>query len=87
MIERVEKKVNEKDVVCISSNYFDEECERETSKALEDGLWVMFCASCIGHTRALIFENSGEHYIANKFGEYWIEAAKNNWGHTCFRLR
>ena len=87
MIERTEKTVNPKDVVCVSSNYFSESCENMTDKALEDGLWVMFCADCIGHTRAKIFECSGEKYIADKYGEYWLEAAKNDWGHTCFRLR
>ena len=86
MIERVDKKVNPKDVVCISSNYFDEKCKSETDKAIEEGLWVCFAANCIGHTRAIIFENAGEGYLADTYGEYWIEAVKG--AHTTyFRLK
>ncbi len=49
--------------VCVSSNYFGDREEAKTDEALAAGKWVCFCADCIGHTRAAMFESNGERYV------------------------
>ena len=87
MIEFTDKKINENDVRCISGNVWNEACEKETDKYLEGGLWVCFCASCIGHTRAQMFENAGVNYICDKYGEFWLERADAELGTRHYRLK
>lgn len=87
MIKIENRIVNKADVRCISSNVWNEKCEEETDKYLEEGLWVCFVADCIGHTRAQIFENNGVDYITNKYGEYWLQAAESELGTRHYRLR
>lgn len=52
--------------VCVSSNYFGDREKAKTDEALAAGKWVSFCADCIGHTRAAMFENNGEQYVKTK---------------------
>ena len=81
--------IDETMVRCISSNYFSVKCEEETVKALEQGKWVTFCASCIGHTRAAIFESAGERFVLERYGETNIQKVypNNGYGSAYFRLR
>ena len=51
--------INKTDRRCVSSNDFGKQCEQQTDEYIEQGLWVTFCADCIGHTRAMMFENAG----------------------------
>lgn len=81
--------IDEKNVKCISSNWFSPKCEQETKEALEKGMWVWFGASCIGHTRAAMFERAGERFVNDTFGEANIQKAIPNNGYISayYRLK
>lgn len=83
----IERNINSKDTRCVSSNYFSEKCERQTDEWIEQGLWVCFCADCIGHTRAAMFEREGERYLVEKYGEENLQAVKDEYGERYFRLK
>ena len=79
--------INKNDTRCVSSNYFGDKCKKQTDEYIEDGLWVTFCADCIGHTRARMFENEGERYLVEKYGESNLQAVCNDYGSKYYRLR
>lgn len=82
------RSIRDGDYKTVSSNYFSKECEQETDKWLEQGFWVGFIANCIGHTRAAMFENDGERYVRNKYGDGNIQAAhETEYGTVYYRLR
>ena len=82
-----ERKINSNDTRCVSSNQFNEKCKRQADEWMEQGFWVGFCADCIGHTRAAMFENDGERYLVEKYGEYNLQAVKTEYGMRYYRLR
>lgn len=81
------RKIDRNDVRVVSSNYWDPECERETVRHIEEGLWVCFIADCIGHTRAVMFENDGERFLVKKYGDCLQVAEDEDLGSVCYRLR
>lgn len=70
---------------CVSSNYFSDKCKEQTDEWIKQGLWVTFCADCIGHTRAQMFENDGERYLQDKYGDA-IQKVRSEYGARYYRL-
>lgn len=78
-IEKEERK-------CVSSNYFSEQCKQKTDEWLKQGYWVCFCCDCIGHTRAAMFENAGEQYVRDTYGDSNVLISKSG-GLRYFKLK
>lgn len=60
---------------CVGSNRFGDREEAKTDELLAAGYWVCFCADCIGHTRAAMFERDGERYVMKKHPDALIHVS------------
>ena len=69
-------------------NTWTEEKKAEARKLLEEGYWVHFSSSCIGHTLAQMVEGQGFQWVREEYGDDAVQEAirDNGWGTWYIRL-
>ena len=89
MIEYEPRKMDESQCKEIYTlNTWTDELKAQARKYLEDGYWVHFGSSCIGHTMAEIVENAGMRWVREEYGESNVQEAKRDgWSYWYIRLK
>ena len=68
-------------------NTWTDDVKAEARKYLEEGYWVRFGSTCIGHTSAEIVEHAGWKWVREEYGEENIQEAKREgWSYWYIRL-
>lgn len=68
-------------------NTWTDEKKAEARALLEQGYWVHFGSSCIGHTLAQMVESDGIRWARSEYGDALQVAQREGWGTVYCRLR
>ena len=82
-----ERKMNDADCRTVYTlNTWTDEKKAEARSYLEDGYWVRFGSSCIGHTRAKMVERDGLEWAKEEFTGILRIAEREGYGHIYCQL-
>ena len=68
-------------------NTWTEDKKEEARKYLEEGYWVRFGSTCIGHTLAYMVALDGIEWAKKEYGDVLQVAEREGWGYIYCRLR
>jgi hypothetical protein len=68
-------------------NTWTDKLKAEAKELLEQGYWVHFGSTCIGHTLSRMVENDGLNWAKSEYGDVLVIARRDGWGDTYCRLR
>lgn len=68
-------------------NTWTEDRKTEARKLLEEGYWVHFGSTCIGHTLSRIVTNAGFAWAEEQYGDALEIRPRKGWGEYYARLK